>query len=148
MKSIYLAGPITGLTFGACTDWREYVKTKLMGSCIECFSPMRGKEYLKNEEYIKSSYKNITTSTQKGIMTRDRFDTTQCDILVVNLLEAQKVSIGTVMEIAWADMLRKPIILIMEKDNIHDHPMLNEAAGFTVNNLDEAVDLIKIILNP
>jgi hypothetical protein len=37
-------------------------------------------------------------------MTRDRFDATRCDVLLVNLLGAERVSIGTMMEVAWADL--------------------------------------------
>lgn len=29
MKTVYLAGPITGLDYKGCNDWREYAKSKL-----------------------------------------------------------------------------------------------------------------------
>ena len=68
--------------------------------------------------------------------TRDRFDATRCDLLFVNLLGAKETSIGTVMEIAWADLLRKPIVLAIEPEgNIHDHGMIKEAIGFRVPSL-------------
>ena len=52
------------------------------------------------------------------------------------------------MEIAWADMLRKPVVLVMEKDNMHRHPMLQEAVGFVVEDLEAAIAMMEIILNP
>lgn len=145
---LYLAGPITDASYGDSTDWRKYVAKKLP-SQIKAVSPMRGKTYLSQEKQIKTSYEDIPLSSAKGITCRDRFDTMRCDAILVNLLGAKKVSIGSVMEIAWADAYRKPIILVMEKTgNLHDHTELKEVAGFIVDNLDEAIELAKKILRP
>jgi hypothetical protein len=81
-------------------------------------------------------------------MTRDRFDATRCDVLLVNLLGAKTVSIGTVMEIAWADNVRTPIVVAMEaKGNLHEHAMITEAIGFRVPTLEEAIDVVKAIID-
>lgn len=144
---VYLAGPITGLSYTESTDWRSKI-TKKLPKHVKAVSPLRGKEYLKNEDNIKDSYERIALSSRKGITTRDRFDIMRCDLIFVNLLGATKVSIGTVMEIAWADILHKPIIVVMEEENIHNHAMLCEVAGFIVTDLDQALDLAKAILSP
>lgn len=121
---------------------------------------MRAKDYLAREKKITGSYEDKVMSCSRGIMTRDRFDTMRCDVLLVNLLGAKKISIGTIMEIAWADAKRTPIICVMENpvsgeerqigsltDNVHDHPMIREAIGFRVSTLDEAVDVaLKILI--
>ncbi len=88
-------------------------------------------------------------SGPRGIMTRDRFDATRCDVLLVNLLGAAKVSIGTVMEIAWADLKRTPIVVAIENDgsNPHEHAMIGEAIGFRCGTLDEALDVVRSILS-
>lgn len=143
---IYCAGPITGTSYDDTVNWREKIK-EMLPENIEAISPMRGKAFLKNEKSVLDSYETNVLTSQKGITTRDRNDVIRCDLLIVNLLNAKKVSIGTVMEIAWADMLRKPIVLIMEKDNIHNHSILRETAGFIVTNIDEAVHVAKTILS-
>lgn len=80
-------------------------------------------------------------------MTRDFYDCTTCDILLVNLLGAKSVSIGTVMEIAWAYQKRTPIVLAIESEgNIHEHLMIDEARGFRVPTLQEALDVVVSIL--
>lgn len=144
---LYLAGPITGISYRDSTDWRKYVAKKLPPQ-IKVISPLRGKTYLRTKKQIKTSYENIPLSSAKGIASRDRFDTMRCDALLVNLLGAKKVSIGSVLEIGWADAFRKPIILAIEKEgNPHDHAELKEVANFIVDNLDEAIELaIKILL--
>ena len=50
------------------------------------------------------------------------------------------------MEIAWADLSRTPVILAMEKGNINEHAMINEAVGFRVDTVDEALNLAIAIL--
>lgn len=154
MKLVYLAGPITGLTFGECTDWRQYAVAELAKEGITGLSPMRGKEYL--EAISKDipltadgdKYKIISPlSTNRGIIARDRWDATRCDILLVNMLDAKMVSIGTVMEIAWADAVRTPIVLVSDEDDIHwKHGMIKEAVGFHVSTLEAGLDLVKAIL--
>lgn len=112
--SVYLAGPISGCSYKETVDWRNYMTDKLHGS-IECFSPMRCKEYLATEEAISDSYETTVFSSQRGLFARDRFDVERCDLLFANLEGARIASIGTVAEIAWAHMLHKPIVLVMEK---------------------------------
>lgn len=148
MSTCYLAGPITGLTYGDCTDWREYAVKELATVGIRGVSPLRAKDYLKNETNISSSYENIALSSSRGIMTRDRWDATRCDVVLANFLGADKPSFGTVMEIAWADLARIPVVLVIEPEkNPHDHPMVREAAGFRVATLAEGVHIVKAILS-
>jgi len=73
MKTVYLAGAITGESFGTSNSWRDYVKNKL-NKGISGLSPLRAKDYLKNETDIGDSYENIPLSSSRGIMTRDFFE--------------------------------------------------------------------------
>lgn len=147
MKSVYLAGPITGLSYNGCTDWREYADSKLKEWGFFGISPLRGKNYLSLEKNILDQYEKIVLSTQKGITTRDRFDVNSCDVMLANLLGAQKVSVGTMIEYGWADAVRKPIITVIEKEgNIHDHSMLREITGYRVESLEEGLLVAKAIL--
>ena len=145
-RKLYLAGPITGLTYGDSVGWREYVSDQLP-DYIVAVSPMRGKQYLEKEKVIGLSYEGIPLSCRKGITCRDRYSVMACDMLFVNLLGATKVSIGTCMEIAWADMLRKPIVLVMEQEgNVHQHPIIQECVGFHVHTLDDGIKIADAVL--
>lgn len=143
---VYLAGPITGLTYEGASDWREWVAARFP-AYIVAVSPLRGKDYLPRGTALADHYEPAL-STTKGITTRDRFDVMRADLILVNFLGATRVSIGTVMEIAWADMLRKPIVVAMEPGNIHEHGMLKESSGFIVPSLEEAIEVIKAVLDP
>jgi nucleoside 2-deoxyribosyltransferase len=150
MSKVYLAGPITGLAYGGAVDWRVAAKEYLTKRGIDGYSPMRGKDYLKNETHIALYYSEEVSplSTPRGIMTRDRYDCRTADLVLVNFLGAEKVSIGTVMEIAWADAHRVPIVAAMEPNNIHAHAMINEALGYRVDTLEEALAITVVVLKP
>lgn len=150
MPSIYAAGPITGLVHAEATDWRKYIRERLNPD-IQVFSPMRGKDYLSAIGKISGTgeeYRHFgPLSLPRGVTTRDRFDCTRSDLLFVNLLGADRVSIGTCFEVAWADLYRIPIILVMEgSGNPHEHMMLQEMVGFRTESLDEAISLTRMIL--
>jgi len=144
---VYLAGPITGCSYDGCTDWRERFEKELTTNEVLALSPMRGKDYLAGLEEIAPDYPESVMSCQRGIMVRDHFDTKRCTILVVNLLGADKVSIGTIMEMAWAWDNQIPVVCIIEDEgNIHEHPMLRETMGFRVKTEDEALHIVRTIM--
>lgn len=145
---IYLAGPISGLLYNESTDWRTRVASALPG--IECLSPLRFKTYLDTNEIIRDSYDQEAVSplsTGRGIMTRDFFDCNRADLVIANLLDLKKVSIGTAMEIAWTYAKHTPLIAIMEpNDNLMDHAMIREAIGFRVETEEAAIEVARAIL--
>lgn len=145
MKSVYLAGPISGLNFDGASEWRDAAIAKLLEHNIDGYSPLRCKAFLKDIEKLSCHGRDYESrhvfSSSRGIMTRDRFDATRCDVLLVNLVGAKAVSIGTVMEIAWADLKRTPVVCAMEEGNVHEHIMVNEAIGFRVPTLEEAINV-------
>lgn len=146
---VYLAGPISGLSYQGSTDWRDLVSNSLNSDNVECLSPMRGKLFLLQENAISANtetYGNVIT-TGKGITRRDMFDTLRATCLFVNLLEAKRISIGTCMEIAWAYQNQIPIVAIMEDGNLHEHAMVVEALTYKVGTIEDAVQLVKFLLN-
>jgi len=147
--SVYLAGPITGFTFDGCTEWREHAKAVLAAEGIDGYSPMRAKDYLKKQGVLHGSYTEGLFSTARNIMTRDYRDCTNCNLILVNFLGAKAVSMGTVMEIAWGYGNRIPVVVIMEDTgNPHEHPMVEQATGFRVNNLRDGLHVAARVLLP
>lgn len=145
---VYLAGPITGQTYEGSVSWREETKNVLTAGGIVAYSPMRGKAYLSAEEKIKDSYSDHTMSSINGINVRDYNDVKTASAILVNFLECgSRVSIGTVMEIAWARTLQIPIVIVMEKSNVHEHGMLT-FGNIVVPTLDEGISAIRQILLP
>jgi len=147
---VYLAGPITGLTYDMADSWRYYATRNLAPAGIIAVSPLRGKEYLTTLGKLSGNgreYLDISAlSNPPGVLTRDHWDCRRADAILANLLGATHVSIGTVMEIAWAHAYHKPLVLVMEPEgNPHDHMMLTQVAGFQVKTLDEGLTVIKAL---
>jgi len=142
---LYLSGPITGCTYEGCTDWRDKV-TKMLPPDIIAVSPMRKQPELKAAGVLTDSYEGKPFTSGKGIVCRDRFDVQRCDVMLVNVLGTTTISKGTLLEVGQGDMRRMPIILAIEKGNVHEHAMLYNMAGFVVDNLDEAVHIAISVL--
>lgn len=148
MKSVYLVGPISGLSYNNAADWREYAKDLLNKNNISALSPMRSKDYLSKETSIADKYDLHVMSTSRGIMTRDYFDCINAGVLLVNFLGAEKPSIGSAMECAWAYGKHTPIIACMEESgNPNDHSMIRETIGYRVTSIEEGINIAISILD-
>lgn len=143
---VYLSGPMAGLTYEEGTQWRDYVKDKLHG-IANCLSPYRGKDFLKGSKIENVTYGNVM-ATPKAITTRDYWDTVNADVVVVNLTEHKNFSTGTVMEIAWAWGARVPVVAVIPQESEYfKHPILTQCCAYIVQDLDEAINIVKVLLN-
>ena len=143
---VYLSGPMAGLSYEQGTEWRDYVKDKL-GKDINCLSPYRGKDYFKGQVITNQVYSQVM-STPKAITIRDRWDTVNADVVLVNLTDYQKFSVGTIMEIAWADAARVPVVAVIPTESEYiKHPILTQCCAYIVQDLDEAINIVKVLLN-
>lgn len=145
-KTVYLAGPITGKSYEEATRWRTELEVGLAPG-IRAASPLRGKEYLAGETDLAHTYP-VPLSTESAIVGRDFFDVSKCDLVCMNLLDAEVISIGSVVEVGWADALRTPVLLMMEDGNPHDHPFIRRAAAWRVTCIQDALTVINSTLAP
>lgn len=159
MPIVYLAGPIAGTTYEESTGWRDQVADRLRYCDVR--SPMRGKQFLaklegvipegneavQSHELAKEAV-DAAVSSPQAIVRRDHWDVHEADILVVNLYGAKSPSIGTMFELAWAYHTHKPAVVIMEKEgNPNDHPFVRLAAYIVVQTTDQAVAIVRQLLN-
>lgn len=144
----YLAGPIYGLSWDGATSWREDAARRLWEFGVQGLSPLRAKDYLKDEDKIAHHYGDIhPLSSPKGLTTRDRNDVRTSDLVIAYLKGAEVASMGTCVEFGWADAWRKPIIMIAEEGDLHaEHGMLSEIASYKVSDIPDAVELAAAIL--
>lgn len=145
-QTIYLAGPITGLSYDGCTEWRDSVKGDLEAKGYKCLTPMRGKEHLQ-EIHCLPSGGMVGIASDHNIYERDRYDVHRCDILLVNLVGAQRVSVGTMFEMAWGWKAGKFVLTCMDSGNVHEHAFVKQASSLLVPSLTDAVNYLTNILN-
>jgi hypothetical protein len=147
-RSIYLSGPITGYSYAYATEWRAYVSRRLPPG-IAVIDPMRDAVDFStpSERQLADSERLQNIIHGKEVLDRNRIDVARCDLLLVNFLGASRVSIGSVGEIFWADVFRKPVIIVREAHyNIHDHGLVNAISCCIFEDLDSAIGKINALL--
>jgi len=147
---VYLAGPIAGSTYEASEDWRICARLMLLRSpYIVTFSPMRGKAFLRQHGVLSSMPDDEDPrATGPGIMGRDHNDVKTADAVLMNLLNAERISVGSMIEAAWCYAYRVPLILVMQAGNIHEHAMLNQIPTYRTDDLQTGCDLVRALLLP
>lgn len=147
------------MTYDESVSWTDYA-IDMLAYCetgfgaeptgILGYKPLRGKQYLQNMgELAPVISKPSNLATNKAIVGRDKFDVMTCDAMLVNLLGAKRVSIGTMFEMAWCHLLQKPQVVVMEKEgNLHEHAFVLECGTHYTDSLDEGIRIIQRILLP
>jgi len=137
---IYIAGPISGLSYDEVESFFLTKAAALTKSGHTVLSPMLGKENLRNEIELRGyGYKGPTT-TNHAIFERDKWMVTQSDAVFADLSQAKRVSIGTVFELAWASFLGKHTVVVMGE--VHRHAFVLEAADIVFKTEEEALDYL------
>lgn len=144
MPNIYLAGPISGLTWYEATIWRDNV-SKALSPDITCFSPLRAEH---DASCKVLGYNDKRNPKIRGILRRDESDVRRADLVLANFKLCAGISVGTVCELAWAHILNIPTIMICDIGNPHHHDWLIEQVDWTVSTLDEAIAITRKILLP
>ena len=142
---IYLARSISGLSYAEVME--EYRKTtKLLSPFYVILNPMTAKGHLKSEVEF-ASYGKYTHPVSVGhaIYERDKWMVSTCDVLLADLSGTTKVSIGVMMELAWAALLGKHTVLILPEENIHTHTFVRESADVVFTDYDEAIEYLQTL---
>ena len=154
-KAVYLAGPISGLKYEEAYGWRDMVGHELSTYGIKCLSPLRSAIHLRNHKGLLTDCEIVpglecvveAMSTPTGVVTRDKFDCVNCGVVILNLLGSKRVSIGSMVEVGWANASNIPIVLIMEKTgNCHEHAFVTECCQFRTTSINDATKVVRAIL--
>lgn len=146
-QTVYLAGPIMGCTKTEANDWRLDFAQQLANHDIRGVSPLRC-EPLIGTRYTMQ-YADPKFGTARVIGAKNMFDVRQCDMTLAYIpkpLPGRIHSLGTVSELAWAKWEGKPTILVSDDPYILEHPVLGANAGWLLDNLDDAMEVIVGVL--
>lgn len=154
-KRVYLAGPITGLTHDeARFGWRQQAVELLKDHpSVECYSPMRGKEYLKALGKLSANpgqYGTDPISLPAGIVGRDGNDVRRADALLACFLESEgRPSLGTAWEIGIAHDRHIPIVCVaLPGDMNRDHVILGRSYTYITETLEQGMRCLIHLLTP
>jgi nucleoside 2-deoxyribosyltransferase len=141
--NLYLAGPISGKSYDEVSKYFTGIASYLGELGFVVSHPMTAKDALRTEIKFKAEGYGNPESCNHAIFERDRWMVSQADIIFCNLKGSKIVSIGSVMELAWASALGKHTIVVMEKENIHRHAFVLEAADIVFENEGEALQYLE-----
>ena len=145
MTTIYLAGPISGKSYHEVVSRYAVKIQELRKMGYRTLSPMTAKGYLRNDVKLKAVGYDNPVSTNHAIVNRDKWMVEKSDIVLADLTNAVEVSIGTVMELAWAFHFGKHVIVIMGESNIHQHAFVLEAAHIVFPKLEDAYNYLELL---
>ena len=143
---IYTAGPITGLSYDKVMDRYEKQVAILKSYGYDVVCPMTGKGYLKYEKALSSTGYKHPTATNHAIKGRDMWMVRYTDIVLVDFTDSEVASIGSCMEMAWASMLGKHIVIVLPDNNIHKHAFILECADVIFNNITDAYEYLESLI--
>ena len=141
---IYLADPITGQTGEEVISRYEEKIAILTDFGYTVYQPMLGKMQLRTEVEFKSGGYDHPIANDHAIFERDHWMVTMADVILVDLSNSgARVSIGTMMEMAWASHLGKHVVLVLPHGNVHDHAFVRQSATIRFGDIEEAYDYLK-----
>lgn len=143
---IYIAGSISGKDVEEVKDYFSETTWKFRALGYETLCPMTGKGKLRTEAKYRAKDYRHPIATNKAIIGRDRWMVGQADIIYCNLHGATHVSIGSMMELAWASELHKHIVVVMEEDNIHQHAFVLQTADIIFSTPEEAEEYLEDLI--
>lgn len=144
---VYCVHPISGLSYNEVLIYYKEINEYLKGLGYDVLCPMTGKEELITEKKFKTvGYENSPVSSSHAIFERDKWMVLQADIIFANFVNAKEISIGSCMELAWASLLNKQTVVIMGKDNKHQHAFVIEASDIIFDNLEKGKDYMKKLI--
>ena len=146
MNKIYLVHPISGLSADVVFEYYKDTEAKLTEMGYDVLTAMYGKSYLRCEKEFRASGYKMPCTTNHAIYQRDHWMTEQADIIYANFLRAKQVSVGSMMELAWASHMRKHVIVTMQDDNVHAHAFVYEAASIVYQTHEDAMNYLKMLI--
>lgn len=145
---IYIGGRISGLSYEVASAYFNETKEALEKMGYYVFAPMTAMNSIRTDIKLRAEGYGNPTSTNHAIFERDKWAVTQADVFYLNLsLATDFVSIGGAMELAWASILGKHTVVVMQKDNIHRHAFILEGADIVYETHEEAMDYLDKLIH-
>lgn len=138
---VYLAGPITGLEFDAAKEWRDPSSEfcqRLQALGWETRSPMRDKEKFRVKGKLSAFFDEGAAAVNQDLQ-----DIVEADAVILNVLDAERVSLGSMAEMGYAYATLTPVIVVTEgEENIHHHVFTDYMAERIVPDLNSAIEAL------
>jgi len=148
--SIYLAGPMSGLSWREALAWRREAEAELSKDW-RLINPVRAQVPEDQQNEIIEATTQLDTKkvdievTATAVTAQDEFFIDQSDWILAYFLGAGKISIGTVWELGYGWGTGKKIFSVLEPGSIHDHAFVRRRSHVFSPHLSDAIQFFKAI---
>lgn len=145
---LYLSGPISGVSYGEIADWRKRAMAMFPAS-VSVYDPASSfcDAELASDAPETPSAALARLMHGRLVVDRNKHIIQSSDVVLANLLDSQRASIGSIGELFWANAFRIPIVIVREQSgNVHDHAMLNAIASVVTSSLEDGCEAALNIL--
>lgn len=140
--SIYLVGPIGGLSYEQATSWRLAAREVLEDMGWEVLDPMSGKECLHQTKDIGVGLENKKTVENGYIFHSDVHRLNKAGIYLANwLIPSHRPPIGTMFEYGYGYAKDKCIITVSTDEYFTKHPFVVNSS-IIVPTMEDAYELL------
>jgi nucleoside 2-deoxyribosyltransferase len=136
---VYLAGPMEDCTKEHMTGWRSYTKNKLSQMEIDSLDPTRRVSF-HDELYLGEQHTPVQ-SVCRRIFKMDMQDIANSTVVLADVRRDSGRGTGTSMELMFAHMKNKIIILWADKDDLI-HPFYESIYTEKYFELEDCLDAI------
>lgn len=149
-STVYLAGPVSGLTELKANDWRWKMIERLEPFDIIGVSPLRCEMLSPGNEKYGTESSEPCFGTYRAISSKNYFDIRNCDMVLAYFPEPETTtlgaSLGTIVEISRKCAMhgKESVIVVSPKFR---HPLVDACAGWWLSTLDEAFDVLVGVLS-
>lgn len=142
---VYCARPITGCKFNEIEAYYRRITTRLSAISIQVFIPAWRRDFHEGDRKPESDGSWASPEIDRDIKEGDKWLVQHSDILFANLVDAVQASIGSAMEIAWADDVGVKSVVVMDKSGIHRHPFVCNCAARIYSTEEEALRYLETL---
>lgn len=141
-KKIYLAGPISNLTYEQASNWREQVEAEI--NWMVCKNPLLKTDidHVNKETGTFGDGHDLVKDISDQFFVRDMQWVRECDITIANFTDVpRRLGGGTPYELGAAFAWNKLVIVVGPKENI---PLFClKGASIHFQTIEEAIDFLR-----
>jgi nucleoside 2-deoxyribosyltransferase len=138
MTRVYLAGPISGLTYTQATEWREWAKTMLAEYGMEGLSPFdQHNAPVDKDQPLDAWFEEQIGMDTLSVVQGDLNMVDKSTVLLMNLSDANRASLGSMAELGYAYAKGKYIVTVSDEVH-HNHPFVTHLSHTIVPTLPHA----------
>lgn len=143
---IYVAHQISGLSYEEVVLFYESARKRLEEYGYDVLHPMTGKSALRTEVEFRSKGYDNPISSNHAIYSRDQWMVRKSDIVLAIMDGMEKASVGISMELAWAQILGKHVVISVTPNTPMDHIFVLESASIVFHNEEDAFQYLETLI--